>query len=655
MEGNRQIEFSFKTSDINDLLKSMVVQDNDGGTVSSVNYGSPEPLEKTLRTFTVDLTHGPTLAEIFQQLRGQEVQLEATDVVKGKVIGVERRNMPTGDKEVTQVEVVNLRTEDGVRSVRIDSLVRTKIMDPKVDKEFQQALLLLAGASSTDKKQVKLDFQGKGKRKVSVGYIQEAPVWKTSYRLVLKDDKSPMLQGWAIVENTTAQDWQNVELSLVSGRPISFQMDLYQPMFITRPFAKLLQHAQLTARTYSQDMEKVADVETAASAYEISPNGMVGGMGGMGGGGGMEGGIAGAVRKAMIAGYGGKAAGINLASGVNVVSDASEVGELFRYAIKDPVTLPRNESAMLPIVNHEIKAEKVAIFNAYVHAKHPLSGLKLTNTTDLHWLQGPITLFDGGEYAGDAQIEDVPPKASRLISYALDLETEVVSETSELTEQVTALSVQKGGLHMKKRLTRHHTFTVKNASGKAKRVLIELPIDNYWKVAKPKPEETTRDTYRFAIEVPAGKSSKLVIEEEQPQVEVLVLTDLDPAKLEVILQIKAASPAVQKVLKELLAKKTKVVDLQHQRTALNQEKAAIIGDQQQVRNNLAALPEIKPGEVLEEATKKTRDDLLKRYLGKMTAFENTLDEQRERDLALQKEEAAAAAALSTFELSATAE
>jgi len=643
VEGNRQLEFSFKTSDINDLLKSMVVQDKDGGTVSSVNYGSPEPLERTLRTFTVNLADGPTLAEIFQQLRGQEVELEATDIVKGKVIGVERRSMPTGNKELALVEVVNLRTDNGVRSVRIDSLVRTKILDPKVDQEFQQALLLIAGASSSDKKQVKLDFHGQGKRKVSVGYIQESPVWKTSYRVVLQDNKPAMLQGWAIVENTTAQDWKNVDLTLVSGRPISFQMDLYQPMFITRPFARLMQHAQLTARTYSQDMsakeEGYFGMMNSIEEQSLA-SGMGGGMGGMGGGGGI-----------MLNSHGGiNAAGYDLSQGVKAVSNASEVGELFRYAIKEPVTLPRSESAMLPIVNHEVKVEKVAIFNASVHEQHPLSGLKLTNTTDLHWLQGPITLFDGGEYAGDAQIADIPPKESRLVSYALDLETEVKSTVADPTRELLSMAIQKGGLTLTHRVSRKTTFTIKNSGNKAKQMLVEIPLSEPWKVATPKPAEVARDVNRFAVEAPAGKTVDLVIEEQMPEVQEVLIANLDLPAIEVYLKEPSASPEVQKYFKDLLAKRTNLANVQQRRQKLTEERRSLLEQQQAVRANLAALPTTKPGDEISEEAKKSRDGLLKRYLGKMTSLENSLDELGERDQKLHAEEEKAQEALHALEL-----
>src|SRR5687768_13358953 len=125
IEGNQQIEFTFKTADINDLLKSLVVQDRGGGLVTAVNYGSPEPISRTLRTFAIDLTEAPTLAEIFQQLRGQRVQVDAPGPITGVIVGVEVRRTSVGDKE-TEIEVLNLRTTEGLRSVRLEDIALTR-------------------------------------------------------------------------------------------------------------------------------------------------------------------------------------------------------------------------------------------------------------------------------------------------------------------------------------------------------------------------------------------------------------------------------------------------------------------------------------------------------------------------------------------------
>ena len=103
-----------------------------------------------------------------------------------------------------------------------------------------------------DKKPVTINFTGDGERHVRIGYVVETPVWKTSYRLILPagaQDK-PKIQGWAIVENQTDNDWNGVQLSLVSGRPISFIQDLYQPLYIPRPVVQPELYVSLTPQQY---------------------------------------------------------------------------------------------------------------------------------------------------------------------------------------------------------------------------------------------------------------------------------------------------------------------------------------------------------------------------------------------------------------------
>jgi hypothetical protein len=640
VKDNKQIEFVFQTDDINDLLKSMVVQDRDGGFVTSVNYGSPDPLTRTLRTFTIDLTNSPTLAEILQQLRGQEVRLETPAQVTGVVVGVEVRQMPQGDGKFAPAEVLNVRTAAGLRSIRLDTISSTQFTSAKVDKEFQQALDLLAAAHTSDQKRVKLDFRGMGERRVSVGYIQEAPVWKTSYRLVLSDDAAPFLQGWAIVENTTTQDWKEINLTLVSGRPISFVMDLAQPLFMTRPLVVPESHASLSPKVYDQDLaSREAEFRAAKAAPAAGFAG--GGMGGgFGGGGGFGEGLGGGEMREKIRqpfrpfvtsvvpvvdGGRQRGARVDLQQGVEAAASGGDVGELFRYSIKAAVTLPRNESAMLPIVNTAVKGEKVTIYNPDVHEKHPLAGVRLTNSTDLHLLQGPVTLFDGGEYAGDAQIEDIAPGSTRLISYALDLETEVVAVEQPEEQTFTALQIRQGGLHTKSKVTHKTEYTIKNSSTAAKKMLIERPLDPEWKAVSPKPAEETRDINRFNLTAEPGKPAKLVIVEERETVEEFVLTKLDPAAVDQYIKLKAATPALKKAFESLFAARTKLAAATAARVD-NEVQVARLGDEQsRLRNNLQAIPLLKASELANEENKKSANELLQRYLKKLGTIETDLE------------------------------
>src|SRR5688572_15149695 len=311
VKGDGSTELRFKTQQINDILKSLVLQDMDGGKVAAVTYPSQDPVAKTLRSFQVDITSNPSLAELLNQLRGAKVTVTAgTDEVAGVVVGVEKKQRPVGkgdDGKLAEVAVLNLLTEGGIRSVQLDEVRNLKIDDPQLREELQRALAALSQARDQDKKPVTVSFRGQGERRVRLGYVVEAPVWKTSYRLILSDEKegadpqgvergraaqpgpdggqlsrlarpgfdprandavvsatdaaekSPLpgdgrLQGWAIIENQTDSDWSDVQLSLVSGRPISFIQDLYQPLYIPRPIVKPELYASLRPQTYDAGM-----------------------------------------------------------------------------------------------------------------------------------------------------------------------------------------------------------------------------------------------------------------------------------------------------------------------------------------------------------------------------------------------------------------
>src|SRR5262249_7257016 len=416
IDGRGQVALRFKVDNINDLLKSMIVQDFDGGQVTTVTYDSRDPITRTLKSFAIDLTDNAGLGNLLWQMRGERVEVATPNPVQGVILGVETKKERVGDKEVIEVEYVNLLTDSGFRSIPLPQVQRLQMTDARLNTEIRQALAVLATSHDTQKKTVTLALNGEGRRRVRVAYIVETPVWKTSYRLVLSDTEPPFLQGWALVENTTDEDWQDVRLSLMSGRPISFTMDMYEPLYAQRPVVVPEVYAALRPQVYGQAMEKAGETlkEEGRAAKREAPG---------------SGAEAWARPRAMMAAPPPPPAAaapspLALEQGVTAAAQAAELGELFEYAISTPISLARQKSAMLPIVNAAVEGTKVSIYNQRVHAKHPLHGVRLRNATALHLLQGPITVFDGGVYAGDARIEDLPPGQERLISYALDLKTE---------------------------------------------------------------------------------------------------------------------------------------------------------------------------------------------------------------------------------------
>ncbi len=618
VEGDSQVDLKFNVKDINDLLKSMVLQDEGGGKISTVSYGSKDPITRTLATFSIDLTSNPTLADLLKQIRGEQIEIDAPTKIVGTILGVETRRVPQGKEQPVEVSYLNLLTDDGLRSVSLDNVGRIKLTNAKLDEELRKALTVLATGKSQEKKAVSLSFLGAGKRDVKIGYIQEAPIWKTSYRLVLSDEKPPFLQGWAIVENTTETDWNDVNLTLVSGRPISFVMDLYEPLYLARPEVKPELYASLRPRTYDQDMAaKDAEFNAVAERMEKGKAELAD--------------ASGYLRKSAAAappappgrpgaGFAGREAlkemkrdsGIDISQGGQSLAQAGNVGEMFRYQIATPVKLERSKSAMLPIVNESVSGEKVSIYNEGTHAKHPLNGLRLKNTTDLHLMQGPMTVFDDGAYAGDAQIQDLQPGTERLISYAMDLDTEVAPSNKSEPQTLTSLQLTKGTLQTTYKYARSRSFTVKNSGKKAKKVLIEHPLQSQWTLVAPKePAEKTRDLYRFLVNAEPGKPATLEVKEEQFITQQVAVTNIDDNTIIQYINSPTPSEAVKKALSEVIKRKQAIAAVVAKRDELQRQIMVIDQEQKRIRDNMAQLPK--------------ESDLFRRYVTKFTAQEDQVE------------------------------
>ena len=321
VEGNARIDLQFPVGDVNDLLKSVVMQDLGNGKIGPINYDGQDPVDKTLRSFSVDLTGNPTFGELLNQARGEKVEVvmqqTATSqptTLNGVIMGMESEMQPQGPGGLHEVHLLNLVCAEGVRCVNLREIQRIRFVNPRIEGELHKALDVLAASHDDLKRQVSLNFKGEGKRKVRVGYVAENPIWKTSYRLSVNNERGKsglkpkaQLQGWAAVENVTDEDWNDVRVVLVSGRPISFQMDLYPPLFVPRPvvepetFASLrppsyegaLNRAKIENMIANQLMNGVGNTGDAGGFAALNGFGAIGGFGGgMAGlgGGGMPGG-----------------------------------------------------------------------------------------------------------------------------------------------------------------------------------------------------------------------------------------------------------------------------------------------------------------------------------------------------------------------------
>jgi hypothetical protein len=608
VEGSTRIDLTFPTQDINDLIKSMVLRDLDGGFVAAVSYDSNAPIDRTLKSFAINLTANPSYGGILNQARGERVEVALQQgtanqpgTLTGTILGVEKQHQAVA-KEAVEVEMLNLWCAEGMRTVKLNDVQRVRFLNPIMESEVRKALETLVLSHDTQKKAVSLNFAGEGKRRVRVGYVIENPIWKTSYRLVLakaKEEK-PFLQGWAVVENPTDEDWKDVRMALVSGRPISFQMNLYDPLYVARPLVEPELFASLRPVAYSGGMDN------GMLGAKLAPGA---GPGGVGGGGGMAAGFAGdkqlglrrlqeesmdAMKRTGTVTSGGwkeKDAEMKLQQGVTAAASAAKLGDFFQYAIDRPVSLPRQKSALLPIVNKDVDGTRVSIYNERTQAKFPLLGLKFKNTSGLHLMQGPITVFEGSNYAGDARILDLQPGEERLLSYAVDLGTEVNPVPSSDNGRLTMVKVVKGVLHSTTKLRESKSYTIKNRNEQERLVLLEHPVRHEFKlIDTDKPAETASDVYRFEVKVAPGKSETKTVTEERILNQQVLLTNSNDDQMRFFLNSTVSSPKVKGALKEALdlryalAKTTR--EIQEQQRQLK----TITDDQGRLRANLKEMP-----------------------------------------------------------------
>jgi hypothetical protein len=603
VQGNGSTELQFKTQQINDILKSLVLQDLDGGQVSTVTYPSQDPLSKTLGSFQVNIANNPPLADLLNQLRGATITVKTNDAktVSGTVLGVEKKKRPVGKNdgaEVIEVAVINILDGANIQSIVLDDIRDIQLEDPQLREELAKALAAVAQARGQDKKPVAINFRGEGERRVRIGYVVETPVWKTSYRLILTDDRvegenklphAGKLQGWAIVENQTDSDWSDVQLSLVSGRPISFIQDLYQPLYVPRPVVQPELYASLRPQTYDAGTGKLAEVQDLAEGLEAAPADMARRSGrARGGAPAAAAPLArnGAMKSELRAAPAEAAGVMDAAASVESIASAAKVGELFQYTVGS-VSLPRQKSAMIPIVTDPVQIERLSIYNQSVLPKNPLNGARVRNTTGKHLLQGPVTVLDAGGYAGDARIDDVPPGQERLLSYGIDQQVRVDATKNRQDSSIMTGKIVKGVLNLTLKDVFMQEYLAENKGDKDKTLVIEHPLRQGWKLLEPaKADETTESLYRFKGPVAAGKASKLTVKQELVRGEVVAIFPADVGQLAFYAKNNAIPKEVRDALSGAIEAKQAMVETERQIAVRAQRMAEITQEQNRIRENM---------------------------------------------------------------------
>jgi len=606
--GDALLELTFSSEQVNDLLKSMVVLDLDGGQVAAVSYASHDPSGKALQAFGLDLAQNPSLTSILVQLRGVRVGIASPDGnCEGTVVGVETRSKKTDNGDFVSFDVLSLLTDEGILQFPVEDLRDIKILDGVLQEDMNKALAVIAKSRDKQKRAVSISFAGDGERNVNVSYILETPVWKTSYRLVLSE--KPLLQGWAIVDNTTDSDWNGVNLSLVAGRPISFVQDLYTPLYLPRPVVQPQLYGGLRPVMHAEALEEALDDYDEFGEAECAKESM-----------------APPSRKKMRSK---SAPSVMAALSMQMMADpglaassmapaasGGDVGELFQYTVNAPVSVGRQSSAMLPILAESIEADKLSIFNAENHPTHPYNGFKMKNTSILALLSGPVTVFDEGVYGGDVQMPNIQPGEERILSYALDLACKIETINHGMPTTLFSMRISSGVIQAMYKEQAKTEYLIKNKKDAKKTVLVEHPCSRDWELIEPDKFEERTDTHmRFKGEVEPGATSKLVVLLEHVYSSHYYLTDMDSGTMAFYISSDVASDKVKAALEEISDAKKEMELIATKRERLEARKDELFSDQDQIRSNLSSVPD--------------KSKLYNRYLAKLEAQEDELDKIEE--------------------------
>jgi hypothetical protein len=619
----------FKAEEMNDVLKSLTVEEK-GGKISGLRYDSSEPLAKKLEEFPFAIGSQQPLSAVLDQLKGARVELKfGTETVTGAIVGA--RQLAGGQNQPEHEQATLLLESSELRNVDLGAISSLRFSDPKLQLQFKDYLAAIAQSRSKDKRSVYIDSSDSGAREIQASYMIPSPVWKSSYRLIFGESGQPTLEGWAIVDNTTGDDWTNVRLALVSGRPISFVSRLYEPRFLARPEAELAEEAALAPVVDTGALDEGKDQGAAAAPASeakpafrqfVAPKAMSARSAGIAGG--VVGGVAQSVMVEPPA-----------PSSISQTAAAQELGELFEYRISTPVTIRKSESAMLPFLQDKITARKLLIYSDE-SAAHPLNAAEITNSTGKTLDGGPITVFDAGSYGGEALMETVKAGDKRLLSYAVDLGTRITTQFDSKAAVVREIHVNRGLLTTKSAAVETKTYTIRNVDQKPKTLIIEHPARPGYTLLERKPTEKTANAYRFEVKLPSDATEKFPVTEENVFDSTTAVGTLTPDTLVIYISNKNLSDAGRRQLGDILDKKRQIASTDNEKQRVTEQINTIVHDQDRIRQNINSLNHVSG-----------QQDQVQKYAKQLGDQEIQLASLRDRQSELERRKAALQAELNS--------
>jgi hypothetical protein len=602
---SQDVNIDFTSEQLNDVLKSLTVLDLGQGRITGVSYNSNAPLERRLGSLHLAVGEKPSTAQFLDALRGSRLEVKnGAENASGRLLSIEEREIAAKDDQKLTIDRISLVSDTGeVRIFDLTPSTSVRFAEKDLNEEVGKYLGLVASTRDQDLRRMTISTAGDGERGLLVSYISEVPVWKSTYRIVIPKDGKPLLQGWAIVDNTVGEDWKNVELSLVAGAPQSFVEELSQPYYTRRPVIALPESAMITPQTHEATMETevVNGVISTVPTPQGAPGGQIGGI---------IGGVPGGVPSAGMSAANGVGVGSGSGGGMyhglgdhkqwlakadetleasTMTAESRDLGDLFEYKLQDRVTIHKNQSALVPILQSRVDAEKVSVWNPSQRAV--LRALWLDNTSNLTLDGGSFDVLEGDAFAGEGLMDAIKPGEKRLLSYAADLGVLVEGKQKSDYQRVTKVFISHGIMTQSTQEREENTYTIRNRDSSARTIVIEHPARPGWKLTDDddKPAESSASFHRFRLTVEPMKTETLAVKEYRPVTNTYQVSDITDSQIKFFLAQKMISPEIERALRRLMAQKDSISLLDAETASRKSKITGISEDQQRVRENMKAL------------------------------------------------------------------
>ena len=581
------IELPVRLDQVDDVLKSLTIFDA-AGSIGAVSLPGKTPLAELFRDLPFDQAALASQPDLLNALVGAEVEIEGSVSATGRVFRVEEEKvqLPNNGGETTRHRLT-LVTPKGFVQAILEELTALRFTDATTRAQIDRALSGIATNRAKDQRKLSITLAGEGKRPAGFSYVVAAPVWKTSYRVVLpKEGGKARLQGWGILENLTGGDWKDVDLTLVSGNPVALRQALYSAVFVDRPEIPVSSALRFVPRKDEAE-EKMRDMAEAAAprakagrALRAAPPSPVAAAAPAFGAGGIPGGL--------------QALQEELGSAAHA-AEAEEAATQVLYRFPAKVTLASGSTMMIPFADREITASRTTIYQPETNATRPLAAVRLTNDGDSALPAGLVTSFETGadgsaNFAGDAQLPLLSKGATRFITFALDAKTEIRREDRGV-KQTRLGKAARGELTLTVKSRWAIDYEITPPGEEDREVFIEEPRQDGWKAAgDTKDIEETATRLRYKVVAPKGRTTKATLTREHIDFQTVSLTSLAPDRiLATVSGLQNETSALKDTISKLSAVVGDITKISARRRELEVERKRIGDDQERIRKNLASV------------------------------------------------------------------